>query len=88
MAVGAPNKRLFDMMQVADVVLMILFFGSLHWAIEGGEGSIIGPPVSLLPTSRARASTAKMHVKLVGLMAVLASLGMLAIWLRLMNVDG
>ncbi len=51
MAVGAPNKRLFDMMQVADVVLMILFFGSLHWAIEGGEGSIIGPPVSLLPTS-------------------------------------
>jgi len=39
MAVGAPNKRLFDMMQIVDVLLMIVFFGSLHWAIGGGLDS-------------------------------------------------
>ena len=101
MAVGAPDKRLFDSMQVANLVLSILFFTSLHWAIKGGEGSILGPACFLVTNivglvvvlffpldegGGIESSTAKMHVILVGIMAVLAMLGMLAMWLRLMNV--
>ena len=103
MAVGAPNKRLFDLMQTVDVVLMIIFFSSLHWAIEGGEGSILGPAcfvasnvvglaiVLFYPLDEGggiESPTAQMHVKLVALMSVLAMLGMLAMWLRFMNADG
>ena len=48
LAVGAPNKRLFDIMHVTDVVLEIIFFSTLHWAIDGGKGLIIGPACFLL----------------------------------------
>ena len=43
MAVGAPNRRLFDIMQLTNIVLVIIFFSNFHWAIDGGYGSIIGP---------------------------------------------
>ena len=103
MAVGAPNKRLFDLMQAADVVLMMVFFTSLHWAIEGGEGSILGPAcfvasnvvglavVLFYPLDEGggiESPRAQMHVKLVGLMSVLAMVGMVAMWLRFMGADG
>ena len=103
MAVGAPNKRLFDLMQTADVLLMMVFFTSLHWAIEGGEGSILGPAcfvasnvvglavVLFYPLDEGggiESPRAQMHVKLVGLMSVLAMVGMVAMWLRFMGADG
>jgi hypothetical protein len=103
MAVGAPHKRLFDLMQTADVLLMMIFFTSLHWAIEGGEGSILGPAcfvasnvvglavVLFYPLDEGggiESSRAQMHVKLVGLMSVLAMVGMVAMWLRFMGADG
>lgn len=103
MAVGAPNKLLFDIMHVADVVLMIFFFISLYWAINGGRGLIIGPACFLASNvvelvvalffpldegSEIVSFRAKMHVKLVGLMAFLALLGMLAMWLQFMNIEG
>ena len=103
MAVGAPNKRLFDLMQIVDVVLMIIFFSSLHWAIEGGKGSVLGPAcfvasnvvglavVWFYPLDEGggiESPTAQMHIKLVMLMSVLAMLGMVAMWFRLMNAVG
>lgn len=103
MAVGAPNKRLFDLMQTADVLLMMVFFTSLHWAIEGGEGSILGPAcfvasnvvglavVLFYPLDEGggiESPRAQMHVKLVGLMSVFAMVGMVAMWLRFMGADG
>ena len=47
LATGAPNKLLFDAMDATFAVLMIIFFLGLHWPINKGKGSILGP-VSLL----------------------------------------
>jgi hypothetical protein len=103
MAVGAPNKRLFDIMQLTNIILVIVFFTNLHWAIDGGQGSIIGPtcfvltnliniPVVLFyPLDEGggiESPTAQMHVKLVMIMAVLGAVGMLAMWHRLSNTEG
>ena len=103
MAVGAPNKRLFDIMQLTNIILVIIFFSNLHWAIDGGQGSIIGPacfvitnliniPVILFypldEGGKMNSPTAKMHLKLVMIMAFLAAVGMLAMWHRLSNTEG
>jgi hypothetical protein len=103
MAVGASNKRLFDTMQLTNIILVIIFFTNLHWFINGGKGSIIGPacfvltnliniPVILFyPLDEGggiESSTAQMHVKLVMIMAVLGAIGMLAMWHRLSNTEG
>jgi hypothetical protein len=103
MAVGAPNKRLFDIMQLANIILVIIFFTNLHWALDRGQGSIIGPacfvltnliniPVVLFyPLDEGggiESSTAQMHVKLVMIMALFGALGMLAMWYRLNNTPG
>jgi hypothetical protein len=103
MAVGAPNKKLFDIMQLANIILVIIFFISLHWAIDGGQGSIIGPacfvltnliniPVVLFyPLDEGggiESPTAQMHVRLVMVMALFGAVGMLAMWYRLSNTEG
>ena len=103
LAVGAPNKRLFDIMHVADVVLVIMFFSTLHWAIDGGQGLIIGPACFLLANlielvvalfypldegGEIKSHKAKMHWNLVKVMAILAAVGMLAMWYRLSNTAG
>jgi hypothetical protein len=100
MAVGAPNKRLFDLMQLTNIVLVIIFFTNLHWALDEGQGSIIGPaffvltnliniPVVLFyPLDKdggIESSTAQMHIKLVMIMALFGALGMLMMWYRLSN---
>jgi hypothetical protein len=103
MAAGAPNKRLFDTMQLTNIILVIIFFTNLHWAIDGGQGSIIGPacfvltnliniPVVLFYPLDERGGiespTAQMHIKLVMIMAVFGALGMLAMYHRLSNTEG
>jgi hypothetical protein len=103
MAVGAPNKRMFDAMQLTNIVLVIIFFTHLHYAIDGGKGSIIGPacfvitnliniPVVLFyPLDEGGemvSPTAKMHFKLVMIMAVFGAAGMLAFWYRLRYTPG
>ena len=102
MALGAPNKRLFDIMQLTNIILVIIFFSNLHWAIDGGRGLIIGPicfvltniiniPVVLFyPLDEGggiESTTAQMHVKLVMIMALLGAVGMLAMWYRLSNTE-
>jgi hypothetical protein len=103
MAVGAPNKRLFDIMQLTNIILVIVFFTNLHWALDGGQGSIIGPACFVLTNlinipvvlyypldegGGIESPTAQMHVKLVMIMAVLGAVGMLAMWHRLYNTEG
>jgi hypothetical protein len=103
MAVGAPNKRLFDVMQLTNIALVTIFFTNLHYAIDGGQGSIIGPacfvitnliniPVVLFyPLDEGGeliSPTAKMHFKLVMIMAVFGAAGMLALWRRLSYTPG
>ena len=103
LAVGAPNKRLFGIMHVTDVVLVIIFFSTLHWAIDGGQGLIIGPACFLLAYlielvvelffpldegGEMKSPRAKMHFKLVMVMAILMMVGMLAMCYRLSNTSG
>jgi hypothetical protein len=103
MAVGAPNKRLFDIMQLTNIILVIIFFSNFHWAIDGVRGSIIGsacfvitnliniPVVLFYPLDEGggiESSNAQMHVKLVMIMAVFGAAGMLAFWHRLSNTLG
>ena len=103
MAVGASNKKLFDIMQLTNIFLVIIFFGNLHWVLDGGQGSILGPaffvltnivniPVILFyPLDEGggiESPTAQMHIKLVMIMAVLGAVGMLAMWHRLSNTEG
>jgi hypothetical protein len=103
MAVGAPNKRLFDIMQLTNIILVIIFFTSLHWVIDGGQGSIIGPACFVLTSlinipvvlfypldegGGVESPTAQMHVKLVMIMALFGAVGMLALWHRLSNTEG
>jgi len=103
LAVGAPNKLLFNVMEITYVVLMIIFFISLHWTINKGKGSILGPALFLVnfilelfvslffpldASGEAITQTAQIHVALVGLMVFLSMFGMLAMWRRLKKVDG
>jgi len=102
LAVGAPNKLLFDVMDATYAVLMIIFFASLHWTINKGKGSILGPVffassfiltlVSVffpLDAGGGKISqTAQIHGILVGLMVFLSILGFLAMWGRLRKADG
>jgi hypothetical protein len=103
MAAGAPNKRLFDTMQLINIILVIIFFTNLHWAIDGGHGSIIGPACFVLTSlinipvilfypldegGGIESPTAQMHIKLVMLMALFGAVGMLAMWHRLSNTEG
>jgi hypothetical protein len=103
MAVGAPYKRLFDIMQLTNIILVMIFFTDLHWIIDGGKGSIIGPACFVLTNiinipvvlfypldegGEIDSPTAQMHVKLVMAMAVFGAVGMLAMWHRLINSEG
>jgi len=86
LAVGVPNKRLFDIMHVMDVVLVIIFFSTLHWAIDGWQGLIIGSACFILANlielvvalffpldegGEMKSPRAKMHFNLVMVMSML-----------------
>jgi hypothetical protein len=90
-------------MHVTDVTLLIIFFSDLHWAIDGGQGLILGPACFLLANlielavalffpldegGEIKSRNAKRHWNLVKVMAVLAAVGMLAIWYRLSSTSG
>lgn len=103
LAVGAPNKRLFDIMHITDVILVIIFFSTFHWAIDGGQGLIVGPACFLLANllelavglffpldegGEIKTHKGKMHWNLVQVMAVLAAVGMLAMAYRFFYTPG
>jgi hypothetical protein len=102
LAVGAPNKLLFDIMETAYAVLMIIFFASLHWTINKGKGSVIGPFTFLInfiihlvavffpldAGGGTTSQTAQIHGILVGLMVLLSMIGLVGMWLRLRKADG
>ena len=103
MAVGAPNKGLFDAIHTVDVVLMIVFFASLLWILDAEVEILIGPICFLVSNllelavglffpldegGGIESKMAKMHVALVGFMAALAMLGMVGMWLQFQNVEG
>jgi len=102
LAVGAPNKLLFDLMEATYGILMIIFFASLHWTINKGKGSILGPGAFLVnfvlhvvavffPLDAGGEITTlrgKMHLVLVVTSGLLTIAGMVALWFRLEFVEG
>ena len=96
-AVDAPNKKLFDKFLITSNVLLFAFYAGLHWGINNGEGSIIGPALFLISSivgilvallfpldadGEITSTRGKMHVLLVVVMGILTIAGMIAMWLE------
>ena len=103
MAVGAPRKRLFDAFIITSSVLLFVFYLGLHWGIDNGQGSFIGPMLfvasgvfgvlvalffPLDAGGEIRTRRGKMHLALVATSGLLTIAGMVALWFRLASVEG
>lgn len=102
-AVGAPRKRLFDAFIITSSVLLFMFYLGLHWGINNGQGSIIGPVLlvssgflgvlvalffPLDAGGEIRTLRGKMHLILVVTSGLSTIAGMVALWSRLALVEG
>ena len=102
-AVGAPRKRVFNSFIIASSMLSFVFYLGLHWSINNGQGSIIGPILfvisgflGVLVASFFPLDTGgeiitlrgKMHLVLVIASGLLTIAGMVALWFRLASVEG
>ena len=100
-AVDAPNKKLLDKFLITSNVLLFVFYAGLHWGVNNGEGSIIGPILFLISSivgilvallfpldagGEIKSTRGKMHVLLVVVMGILTIAGMIAMWFRLESV--
>ena len=102
-AVGAPRKRFFNSIIIASSVLLFVFYLGLHWGLNNGQGSIIGPILFVVsgflgvlvavffPLDAGGEITTlrgKMHLVLVVTSGLLTIAGMVALWFRLEFVEG
>ena len=101
-AVGAPKKRLFNSFIIASSLLLFVFYLGIHWGINNGQGSIIGPALFVasgflgvlvalffpLDTGGEIITfRGKMHLVLVMASGILTIVGMIALWLQLESVE-
>ena len=101
-AVGAPRKRLFDAFIITSSVLLFVFYLGLHWGINGGQGSFVGPILFLVSGflgvlvafffpldagGEIRTFRGKMHLTLIVTSGLLTIAGMVALWFRLESVE-
>ncbi|MFW9794366.1 MAG: DUF998 domain-containing protein [Candidatus Thorarchaeota archaeon] len=97
-AVGAPNKKLLDKFIITSSTLLFVFYIGLHWGINNGVGSIIGPVLfavggllgvlvavffPLDAGGELVTTREKMHLILISISGVLTIAGMVALWFRL-----
>jgi hypothetical protein len=97
-AVGAPNKKLFDKFIITSSTLMFIFYLGLHWGINSGTGSIIGPILFVLSGlmgvlvalffpldagGKLVTTRGKLHLILITISGMLATAGMVVLWLQL-----
>ena len=102
-AVDAPRKRFFDGFIITSSVLLFVFYLGLHWGINNGQGSFIGPLLLVISGflgvlvalffpldagGEIITLTGKMHLTLVVLSGLLTISAMVALWLRLEAVEG
>ena len=102
-AVGAPNKKLFDKFIISSSTLLLVFYLGMHWGINNGIGSIIGPVLFVIsgllgvlvalffpldPGGELVTTRGKMHLALISISGFLATAGMVALWFRLESVAG
>lgn len=101
-AVGAPRKRLFDAFIITSSVLLFVFYLGLHWGINNGQGSFVGPilflasgglgilPPTFFPLDAGGeiiTLRGKMHLVFVVASGLLTIAGMVALWFRLALVE-
>jgi hypothetical protein len=101
MAVDAPNKNLFDKFIISSSTLLFAFYIGLHWGVNNGEGSIIGPILFVIsgflgvlvalffpldPGGEIITTRGKLHLGLIAISGILATAGMVAMWFRLESV--
>jgi hypothetical membrane protein len=101
-AVGAPRKRFFNSFIIISSVLLFVFYLGMHWGINNGQGSIIGPALFVVsgflgvlvalffPLDAGGEITTlrgKMHLVLVMASGILTIGGMVALWFRLESVE-
>ena len=97
-AVDAPNKRLLDKFIITSSSLLFIFYLGLHWGINTGLGSVIGPILFVvsgllgvlvalffpLDAGGGLVTTrGKLHLILVAISGILATAGMVALWAQL-----
>jgi len=100
-AVDAPNKKLFDKFIISSSTLLFIFYIGLHWGVNNGEGSIIGPILFVISGflgvlvalffpldagGEIITTRGKMHLILIAISGILATAGMVAMWFRLESV--
>lgn len=102
MALGAPNKFLFDTMNIISFILEIIFLIGLILVLKELKGSIIGPSILLsgkilgilvpffFPLNYGgfpTSFTGMMHLIIVMITGFIALAGMIAMWRGLRNVE-
>ncbi|MHA2086380.1 MAG: DUF998 domain-containing protein [Candidatus Thorarchaeota archaeon] len=102
-AVDAPNKKLFDKFIVSSSTLLLIFYSGIHWGVNNGEGSLIGPILFVISGllgvlvalffpldagGEIITTRGKMHLILIAISGLLATAGMAAMWFRLELVAG
>lgn len=98
MAVDAPNKKLFDKFIISSSTLLLVFYLGLHWGVNNGEGSFIGPLLFVISGllgvlvalffpldagGEIVTTRGRMHLILISISGVLTTAGMVAMWFRL-----
>jgi len=101
-AVGAPRRKIFNAFIIASSLLLFIFYLGLHWGINNGQGSIIGPLLFVISGflgvlvafffpldagGEILTFRGKMHLVLVVVSGFLNIVGMMALWLRLLSVS-
>ena len=94
LAVGAPNRTLFRVIEFGYISFMILFFISLFVVLRNGKSSSLGPMFFIVnfliefivmlffpldAGGEVVSQTAQMHVTLLGLIVLFSMLGLLAL---------
>ena len=101
-AVGAPRKLFFNSLIIASSLLLFVFYLGLHWGINNGQGSFIGPILFIVSGflgvlvalffpldagGEIKTLRGKMHLVLVVTSGILTIAGMVALWFRLELIE-
>jgi len=101
MAVDAPHKKLFDKFIISSSTLLFIFYLGLHWGVNDGVGSVVGPILFIFSGllgvlvalffpldagGEIVTTRGKMHLILIAISGMLATVGMVAMWFRLESV--
>jgi len=102
-AVEAPKKRFFDSFIIASSSLLFLFYLGLHWGINNGQGSFLGPILFIVSGflgvlvalffpldagGEIVTLKGKMHLILVVVSGLLTIAGMVTLWVQLESLEG